>query len=85
VEAQDVAISGIDTGDRATPHELNLTSNRDARHGGSSDVVVGNQKGIRHWTKHTDLMADVGEIWTSSWLDFTDDLERSWHPDTVPR
>ena len=46
MEAENIAIVGIDARNRMTPHKLHLMSDGDARHGRSSDVVVGYEEGI---------------------------------------
>ncbi len=79
MEAENIAIAGIDTRNRVASHELHLMSDGDARYGRPSDVVVGDEEGISHGTEHPNLMADVGQIGACGWLDFTHDLEFPGH------
>jgi hypothetical protein len=83
MEAQHIAVAGINTRNRVTPHELHLMSDSDARNGRSPNMVVGNQECISDRAEHTNLMANMGQIRTCSWLDFTEDLETSGHPTYV--
>ena len=83
MEAEHVTVSSVDASDGASAHKLNFMSDGDARNGGPSDVVVGDQEGMGNWTQHSNLMTDVSQIWACGWLDFTQDLEGSGHLYTV--
>jgi hypothetical protein len=48
---------------------------RDARDGGAAEVVVRDQKGVGHGTKHVDLLADVLHLGASRRLDLTEQPE----------
>ena len=54
-------------------------SDRDARDGRPSDVIIGNQESARYVTQHPNLVAYVRQIRPSGGLDFTDDLESLGH------
>src|SRR5260221_11355630 len=43
-QSEKVPIARVQTGDRATSHALDLMSDRDARNGCATDVVVGDQE-----------------------------------------
>ncbi len=79
MKAENIAIAGIDARNRVASHELHLMSDGDARHGGSSDVVVGYEEGISDGTEHPNLMPNVRQIGACGWLDFTQDLEFPGH------
>ena len=80
MEAENIAIAGIDARNRVASHELHFVSDGDARYGRSSDVVVRDQERIGDGAEHANLMADVGQIRACGWLDLTKDLETSGHP-----
>ena len=79
VEAQHVAIAGIDTGDGAASHELDLVGYGNARDRRSADVIVGDQECTGDRTQDANLMADMLQIGPCGWFDFAKNLERPGH------
>jgi hypothetical protein len=55
----------------------------DTRHGGSPEMVVGDQESGRHLAEHSDLMPDVHQIRAGGGLDLTDHLELAGHEQTI--
>ena len=74
-EAERVPVAGVETGDGPPPHSIDLVGDGDTRHGGPSDVVVGDEVRGGHLAEHADLVPDVHQVGPGRRLDLTDPLE----------
>src|SRR5262249_42704132 len=76
-EAEQVAVTRIQTRDGPPTHQADLVRDRDARHRRPADVVVGDEERARDATQDADLMTHVLQVGPSRRLDLADDLERA--------
>ena len=76
-EPEQVAVAGVEAGDGAPAHRLDLVGDGDARDGGPADVVVGDQEGAGDRAEHADLVPDPCEVGRGGRLDLADELERA--------
>ena len=76
-EAEQVAVAGVEAGDGAPAHLLHLVRHGDARDGGPTDVVVGNEERGGDRAQDADLVPDAGQVRGGRRLDFADQLERT--------
>jgi hypothetical protein len=79
MEAENIAIASVDARNRVASHKLHLVGDGDARHGRSSNVVVGDEEGISDGAEYPNLMANVGQVRACRWLNFTKNLEFPCH------
>ncbi len=75
LEAENVAIPGVQTRDRASAHQRHLVGDSDARHRRPTDVIVGDQERRRDAAHHADLVSHVHQIGARGRLHFADDAE----------
>ncbi len=78
-EPEDVAVPGVQAGDRPATHPGDLVGDGDARHGCPTDVVVRHEKCRGDRAEHADLVAHPYEVGSSCRLDLTDQLESVRH------
>jgi hypothetical protein len=74
-EAEQVAVPCVEARDRPSSHQSDLVGNRDARHGGTTEVIVRDQERRRDAAHHADLMPDVHEVGLGRRLHLADDME----------
>ena len=78
-EAEQVPIAGVQAGDPAGAHRLDLVRDRDTRHGGPADVVVRDQERVRDRAQHPDLVPHLLQIRPRRRLHLTHQLESLTH------